>query len=54
VFAAALYHTTLNLSWQLFPNRGSHYDPRVSGVVAAVIAAAVMVAWTLRTRAAGT
>jgi uncharacterized protein len=54
VFAAALYHTTLNLSWQLFPNRGSHYDPRVSGVVTAVIAAAVMVAWTLRTRAAGT
>ena len=54
VFAAALYHTTLNLSWQLFPNRGSHYDPRVSGVVTAVMAATVMVAWTLRTRATGT
>jgi hypothetical protein len=50
VFAATLYHMTLNLSWQLFPNRGSHYDPRVSGVVTAVTAAAVMVAWTRRRR----
>jgi hypothetical protein len=42
VFAAALYHTTLNMSWQLFSNRGSHYDPRVSGVVTAAVTAIVM------------
>ena len=51
-FAAALYHTMLNLSWQLFPNRGSHYDPRVSGAVTAAMASTVVVAWTLRARAA--
>ena len=30
VAAAALYHAMSNLCWQLFPNRGSHYDPRVT------------------------
>ena len=45
VFAAALYHTMLNVSWQLFPNQGSHYDPRVSGVVVAIVATAVAMLW---------
>jgi uncharacterized protein len=44
VFAAALYHTMSNICWQLFPNRGSHYDPRVSGVVTAVVAAIIVLA----------
>jgi membrane protease YdiL (CAAX protease family) len=39
VFAAALYHTMSNVSWQLFPNHGSHYDPRVTGPVIACMAA---------------
>lgn len=39
VFGAALYHDMLNVSWQLFPNGGSHYDPRVSGLVTAAVAA---------------
>ena len=43
VFAAALYHDMLNVSWQLFPNEGSHYDPRVSGLVIAAVAALVAV-----------
>jgi membrane protease YdiL (CAAX protease family) len=41
VFGAALYHDMLNVSWQLFPNGGSHYDPRVSGLVIAAVAALV-------------
>ena len=28
VFAAALFHMTINLTWQLFPVNGSFYDPR--------------------------
>jgi membrane protease YdiL (CAAX protease family) len=43
VFAAALYHDMLNVSWQLFPNGGSHYDPRVSAAVIAAVAAGVAV-----------
>jgi membrane protease YdiL (CAAX protease family) len=43
VFAAALYHAMANLTWQLFPNAGSHYDPRVSAPLLA-LAAALMVA----------
>ena len=48
VFAAALYHAMLNVCWQLFPNRGSHYDSRVSGVVIALVATIVTVVWGQR------
>jgi CAAX protease family protein len=41
VFATALYHAMSNVSWQLFPNRGSHYDPRISGLLLAVFAGVV-------------
>jgi len=33
VFAVALFHTTLNLSWMLFPVYGSHFDPCLGGLV---------------------
>ncbi len=33
VFATALFHAMTNLSWQLFPNNGSFYDPRVFGLI---------------------
>jgi hypothetical protein len=49
VFVAALCHTMINVSWQLFPNQGSHYDPRIAGPVTALAAAAVMVIWGPRT-----
>jgi uncharacterized protein len=42
VFAVSLYHTMLNVSWQLFPNHGSHYDPRVTGPILAFIAATML------------
>lgn len=33
VFAAILVHTMDTLSWSLFPNYGSHYNPFVTGVI---------------------
>ena len=33
VFAAALFHATINLCWQLFPVNGSYYDPRVFSLI---------------------
>jgi len=34
VFAVAVFHPMINLSWQLFPVNGSYYDPRVFGLIA--------------------
>jgi CAAX protease family protein len=42
VFAASLYHTMVNVSWQLFPTQGSHYDPRITGPILAFIAATII------------
>lgn len=33
VFVAAVFHAMINVSWQLFPNNGSYYDPRVFGLI---------------------
>jgi membrane protease YdiL (CAAX protease family) len=41
VFAAAAFHTMMNLSWQLFPIHGSCFDQRVNGVITALAAAVV-------------
>jgi hypothetical protein len=49
VFGAALYHDFSNLSWQLFPNFGSHWDPRVNGLILATVAVIVTAAWGPRT-----
>ena len=53
IVAAALYHAVSNLCWQLFPNAGSHYDPRFTGPLTALTAVAVTVVWEPRTPAAG-
>ena len=45
VFAAALFHTMLNLSWMLFPLHGSFFDVRLAGLVMAFVAATVVVVW---------
>jgi hypothetical protein len=34
-----------NLGWQLFPNQGSHYDPRITGLLMAFAAVIVTGAW---------
>jgi membrane protease YdiL (CAAX protease family) len=51
VFIAALVHTTINVTWQLFPIQGSFYDPRVTGFITAVVAVIVVAVWGPRTSA---
>lgn len=43
VLAANLYHTSDNLSWALFPNYSSHYDPLVTGIITSIMAAIALV-----------
>ncbi len=38
VFAASVTHASYNLGWQLFPNRGSGYDPWITTVITVVVA----------------
>ncbi|MBC7877895.1 MAG: CPBP family intramembrane metalloprotease [Anaerolineales bacterium] len=46
VFVAAFFHTMINLVFQLFPVNGSYlYDPRVTGLILAVVAIVVVIVW---------
>ena len=45
MFAAALFHATLNLAYALFSVDGSHFDMRFGGLVMTAIALAVVVVW---------
>jgi membrane protease YdiL (CAAX protease family) len=49
VFGQALFHAISNLSWQLFPDAGSHYEPRIIGPILALAAAVVTLVWGPRT-----
>ena len=49
VFAVALFHATLNLSFALFPVAGSHFDMRLGGLATALAAAIVLFVWGPRT-----
>lgn len=49
VFAAALCHASVNVSAFLFPNLGSHYDPRFVGPITVVAAIIVTLVWGSRT-----
>lgn len=51
VFIAAFFHTTINVTWQLFPIHGSFYDPRVTGLITAVVAVIIVAVWGPRTLA---
>jgi uncharacterized protein len=51
VFAVALFHATLNLSWMLFPIEGSHFDMRLGGVLMMISAAFVTLVWGPKTLA---
>jgi membrane protease YdiL (CAAX protease family) len=50
VFGMALFHMTLNVTWQLFPIQGSYYDYRVTGLIMAAVAAIVVVVWEPQVR----
>lgn len=45
VFIAVLFHATINVTYFLLPVQGSAYDPRVTGLIVAVIAAVVTAAY---------
>jgi len=45
VFAVAVFHTTIDVTWQLFPIRGSYWDPRVNGAIIAIAAVVVVTVW---------
>jgi len=49
VFVATIFHTMINLTWQLFPINGSYYDPRVTGLITAIAAVVVVIVWGPRT-----
>jgi hypothetical protein len=53
VFGAILYHDVDNVSWLMFPNLGSHYDPRVTSLLVLVAASVVTAVWGPRTLARG-
>ena len=49
VFAMAVHHAMLNVTWQLFPVNGSFYDPRITALIVAVAALIVIVVWGPKT-----
>lgn len=51
LFAGIVFHAMSNLSFALFPNYGSHWDPAVAGVITAIVAVIVAFLWGSRTLA---
>jgi membrane protease YdiL (CAAX protease family) len=51
LFAAIVFHAMNNLSFALFPNYGSHWDPAVTGVITTIAAVIVTLLWGSRTLA---
>ena len=51
LLAAILLHTMDNVSWSLFPNYGSHYDPVITGRITCLMAILVTVLWGAKTLA---
>jgi len=44
IFAVTLVHASSNVCWELFPIRGTFFDPRVTGLIttlAAIVASAL-------------
>ena len=42
VLAAILFHAMSNVSWVLFPNYGSHYDPFITSMITFLVAGIVI------------
>ena len=51
VFAAAVYHAMINVTWQLFPINGSYYDPRIVGLIVTCTVVIVTLLWGPKTLA---
>jgi uncharacterized protein len=52
VAGMTIYHTSSNVAWQLFPIRGSYFDPQITGMVTA-IGAIVLLIGSRGSRASG-
>ena len=52
VFTAVMFHASMNLGWQLFPDRCSHWDPRLNGWILAAVAGIVAASTTCAGRIA--
>jgi len=51
LFAAIVFHAMSNVSFALFPNYGSHWDPAVAGAITAIAAVIVTFLWGPKTLA---
>jgi membrane protease YdiL (CAAX protease family) len=51
VFAVAVCHALVNVTWQLFPVNGSYYDPRITGLIITFLAVIVAFVWGPQTLA---
>lgn len=51
MLAAILVHTMDNVSWSLFPNFGSHYNPFITGTITCLTAVIVIFLWGSETLA---
>jgi membrane protease YdiL (CAAX protease family) len=50
VFAAAIFHAMINISWQLFPINGSFYDPRIFSLIALALGVLLAISGWLLSR----
>jgi membrane protease YdiL (CAAX protease family) len=53
VFGASVFHAMSNVSFFMFPNGGSHYDPRTTTLILLMVAGIVAIAYGPRTLARG-
>ena len=51
LFAAIVFHAMFNVSFAVFPNHGSHWNPAVGGAITAIVAVIVTFLWGSRTLA---
>ena len=51
LFAAIIFHAMSNISFAVFPNYGSHWDPAVAGAITAIAAVIVTFLWGSKTLA---
>jgi hypothetical protein len=45
VFVTILFHAMINVTFMLFPSDGSHYDPRITGLIMACVAIVIVGIW---------
>ena len=45
VLVAVLFHAMINVSWALFPEAGSYYDPAVRFAILTLLIGAIIARW---------